>query len=58
MKIHKNYNFVNMAKEAKKKAKKQNKRANGYDEKLAVKGSFLDIIKAAAKNADNKSAKK
>jgi len=47
-----------MAKEAKKKAKKQNKRDNGYDEKLAVKGSFLDIIKAAAKNADNKSAKK
>jgi len=42
------------------KAKKpiKSKRAKKYDEKLAVSGSFLDVVKAAAKNADNKSVKK
>ena len=29
-----------------------------YDDKLAVSGSFLDIIKASAKHADNKAVKK
>jgi len=47
-----------MAKTVKKKAKKKNNRANGYNEKLAVKGSFLDIMKASAKDANKKSAKK
>lgn len=40
-----------------KKPVKRKKRGN-YDEKLAVKGSFLDIMKAAAKNANDKSAPK
>jgi hypothetical protein len=34
------------------------KRATKYDEKLAVNGSFLDIMKAAVKNAESKSTKK
>lgn len=42
-----------MAKSAKTKPKR-----GKYDEKLAVKGSFLDIMKAAAKNANDKSAPK
>lgn len=29
-------------------------RAKKYDEKLALKGSFLDIIQAAAKDANKK----
>lgn len=33
-------------------------RAKKYDEKLAVKGSFLDIIKASVKDAENKTAPK
>ena len=32
----------------------KNKRAKKYDEKLAVSGSFLDVVKAAAKNANKK----
>ena len=47
-----------MAKAAKKKVKKPNKRSKGYEEKLAVHGSFLDIIKASAKHANSQSAKK
>jgi len=43
------------AKKTKKKAKKQ--RANKYDEKLSVNGSFLDIMKAASKDAKSKSKK-
>lgn len=39
-----------------KKASK--KRPVKYEEKIAVKGSFLDIMKAAAKDANNKSKKK
>jgi len=46
-----------MAKEVKKKAKPQSKQSAKYDEKLAVNGSFLDIMKAAVKHADNHSAK-
>jgi hypothetical protein len=34
------------------------KRPKEYEEKLAVKGSFLEIMQAAAKNANDKSAKK
>ncbi|HEY5368793.1 MAG TPA: hypothetical protein VIJ75_07360 [Hanamia sp.] len=45
-----------MAKSVKKKDSK--KRSDKYNEKLAVTGSFLDVMKAAAKNANNKSAKK
>ena len=41
----------------KKKAAKRKKRGD-YDKKLAVKGSFVDIMKASMKDADNKSAKK
>ena len=47
-----------MAKADKKKAKPKVKRAKGYDEKLAVNGSFLDIMKTAVKHAENHSAKK
>lgn len=39
-----------------KKAKKIHR--GKYDEKMAVSGSFLDVVKAAAKNANSKSAKK
>lgn len=46
-----------MAKAIKKdKAKKP--RPTNYDDKLAVNGSFLDIMKAAVKDANNKSVKK
>jgi len=34
------------------------KRAPQYDPKQKVKGSFMDIMKAAVKDADSKSAKK
>lgn len=34
------------------------KRAINYDEKLVVNASFLDIIKASAKDAKSKSASK
>jgi len=37
-------------KKAKKKAAKKAKRRE-YDDKLVVKGSFMDIMKAAGKNA-------
>ena len=33
-------------------------RSKEYKDKLAVNGSFLDIMKAAAKNANDKSARK
>ncbi|MEP7259293.1 MAG: hypothetical protein ABI687_12910 [Flavitalea sp.] len=42
-----------MAKAAKKKDKP--KRPKQYNAKLAVTGTFLDVIKAAAKNANDKS---
>ena len=42
---------------AKKKPAKRKKRGK-YDEKLAVKGGFIDIMKAAVKNADENSSKK
>ncbi|MBL4586211.1 MAG: hypothetical protein JKX84_04015 [Flavobacteriales bacterium] len=35
-----------------------NKKRGKYDEKLAVNGGFLDIMKAAAKNANDKSEEK
>ena len=35
-----------MAKAAKKKASKPKKRANKYDEKLQINGSFEDLVKA------------
>lgn len=39
--------------------KPQTENARGkYEEKLAVKGSFLDIMKAAMKEADEKPKKK
>lgn len=47
-----------MAKASKKKTKKENKRAKGYDDKLAVNGSFLQILQASAKHANANSAKK
>lgn len=48
-----------MAKQAKKKADKVVEKKRGkYDEPLTVKGSFLDIIKASTKDAENKSSKK
>lgn len=37
---------------------KPDKKRGSYDEKLAVKGSFLDIMNAAVKNADDESAPK
>ncbi|MBL7682729.1 MAG: hypothetical protein JNK00_05175 [Flavipsychrobacter sp.] len=39
------------------KVKKPKERGK-YEEKVVVKGSFLDIMQAAAKNANDKSAKK
>jgi len=41
----------------KKKTKPKKKRGQ-YDEKLSVNGSFLDILKASAKDANNKSVEK
>ena len=42
-----------------KAGKKAKKKARGkYDEKLAVNGGFLDIMKAAGKDANTKSGKK
>ena len=46
-----------MAKAAKKKEKPKKKSRGEYEEKLAVNGSFLDIIKASAKHADANSKK-
>ncbi len=40
------------------KAKGKKKRAETYNNKLEVKGTFMDIIKASAKHANNHSAKK
>jgi len=39
------------------KPKKDDKKRGDYDEKLAVNGSFMDIMKAAAKHADKNSSK-
>lgn len=44
-----------MAKAKKKTAKP---RGSKYDEKLAVNGSFMDIMRAAVKNAKDKDIKK
>lgn len=41
-----------MAKAAKKKQQPKKKARGNYDEKLAVNGSFLDIMKAASKDAN------
>jgi len=46
-----------MSKEQKKEKPKK-ERATNYNEKLAVNGSFLDIMKAAVKDADKKVEKK
>ncbi|HYG17065.1 MAG TPA: hypothetical protein VEC12_15005 [Bacteroidia bacterium] len=46
-------NFVLMTEKKKKKPAPKKKRGK-YTEKLEVKGSFLDIMKAAVKNADKK----
>ncbi len=40
------------------KAEKPKKPRGQYEEKLIVKGSFSDLMKAAAKDAQKKSAKK
>ncbi len=39
-------------------AKEKKKRAEKYDEKLKVNGSFMDIIGAVVKNANDKVSKK
>lgn len=44
-----------MAKEAKKKAPK--KRAEKYDDKLAIEGTFLDVFKVVKKNKEDKKKK-
>lgn len=44
-----------MAKASKKNSKTRSKK---YDAPLAVKGNFMDVMKAAAKNANDKSEKK
>jgi hypothetical protein len=41
-----------------KAAKPKKPRSDKYDKPLAVKGSFLDIIKASVKDAENKTADK
>jgi hypothetical protein len=43
---------------AKATKKSKPKRSKEYDRKLAINGSFIDIMKAAAKNANDKSAHK
>ena len=43
---------------AKKVKTKKKPRPEKYDDKLAVSGSFLDVMKAAAKNANDKNVKK
>ena len=40
------------------KKEKPKKERGKYDEPLKVNGSFLNIMQAAVKDADNKSAKK
>jgi len=40
------------------KPKKEKPRALKYDDKLAVNGSFMDIMKAAVKDANSKPLKK
>lgn len=40
----------------KEKSNKGNKRAKKYQEKLVVKGSFMDVIRAASKHANDNSA--
>ncbi len=45
-----------MAKSIKKKTSK--KRANKYDEKLAIKGTFADVFKVVKKNKEEKQEKK
>ncbi len=49
----KNYHF-NMAKEEKKPTER--KKRGKYDDKLHVKGSFLDLMKAAGKDAKSHNA--
>lgn len=44
-------------KAADKKPQTENTRGK-YNDRLAVKGSFLDIIKASVKNANDKTAEK
>ena len=41
-----------------KKPKKDKPRGGKYEDKLAVNGSFLDIMKASVKHADSKAVKK
>ena len=40
------------------KPKTERKKRGKYDDKIAVKGSFLDIMQASMKNANDKSAPK
>jgi hypothetical protein len=47
-----------MAKASKKKKTLPKKERGSYNNKLSVKGSFMDIIKASVKDATNHSAKK
>lgn len=44
--------FMAAEKKAKKQIKPKKERASNYNEKLAVTGSFLDLMKAAAKHAN------
>lgn len=45
-------------KKTEKKASPKPKRDSTYEDKLSVKGSFMDIMKASGKHANNHSAKK
>lgn len=52
-------NLLTMAKAAKKVEKPTERKKRGkYEEPLKVNGSFMDIIGAAVKNANDKSATK
>lgn len=44
-------------KKPKKQIKPKKERASKYEEKLAITGSFLDVIKASVKNADKNADK-
>lgn len=47
-----------MKEQVSKKVTKLEKQRGEYEEKLKVKGSFLDLMKAAMKEADEKPKKK
>lgn len=52
--LQRSFNFGKMAKDKKTAPKKP--RADKYDEKLAIKGTFADVFKVVKKNKEDKQA--